>query len=382
MKTCIYNTESVTQGHPDKMADQISDAILDAILKEDKDAKIDCQTMLSNGMCMIAGEMSTKSYVNLSDIIRSVIRSIGYTDASYGFDYRTVGVLNSITEQSADINSAVNRVDGKIGAGDQAVVYGYAINEDENYMPKAHSLAHKLSYRLAQVRKDGTMPFLRPDGKVMINSLCEDGRLQKINKVIVSTQHSIDVPYNIIKESIIDEVIKKSISKELFFDDIEFLVNPSGQFVIGGPQANIGISGRKTVIDTYGAFCPWGGGVLSGQDATKIHRSGAYIARYIAKNIVASGLCKKLMIQLGFVISKSQPISISVNSFGTSKVDDDKLVKIIKDVFPLELSQIIEHLELNKPIYQNSAVYGHFGNLLHTFKWEELDKCEQIKDYI
>jgi S-adenosylmethionine synthetase len=381
MKEVIYSTESVTQGHPDKMADQISDAILDAVLSKDKDARIDCQTILSNGMCMIAGEMNTDSYVHLSNIIRTVIRNIGYTDASYGFDYRTVGVLNSITEQSPDINKAVNKSNGQIGAGDQAVVYGYAINESNNYIPEALNLTHKLSHRLSTVRKDGTLPFLRPDGKVLLNSIYEDNKIKSIDKVIISSQHSIDVPMNILKESIIDEVIKKTIPKGLISSNIEYIVNPAGQFVIGGPQANIGISGRKTIIDTYGGFCPNGDGVLSGQDATKIHRSGAYISRYIAKNIVASGICERFQLQLTYVISKSEPISMNINTFGTSKIDDEDIIKMIKKIFALNIKDIISYLKLDKPIYQQTATYGHFGNFLNDFSWEKIDKIDEIKDY-
>jgi S-adenosylmethionine synthetase len=380
-KQYLYSSEAVTQGHPDKMADQISDAILDAVLKEDKKAKVDCQTILSNGMCMVAGEMTTEAYISLSDVIRGVIRSIGYTDASYGFDYRTVGVLNSITEQSIDITNAVNKKDGKISAGDQAVVHGFAVKDGKNYLPKINNLAWKISHKLTQCRKDGTLPFLRPDGKILINGIYEDNNLVSIDNIIISSQHSIDVPQDIIKESIIDEVIKKSVPQDLL-SNTQFIINPSGHFVVGGPQANIGISGRKTIVDTYGSFCPYGGGVISGQDATKIHRSGLYLARYIAKNMVAANICEKLQVSFSYSISNPEPISIDVNSFGTSKIEDSKIIEIIKKVFPLDLNCVIKHLQLDKPVFQKSAIYGHFGNLDNDFSWEKIDKKEEIEQYI
>ncbi len=378
----LFTSESVTEGHPDKMADQISDAILDYIIERDKKARVACETLLSNGFCIIAGELKTTTYAPMQEIVREVIREIGYTDALYGFDYRSAGVLNAIGEQSPDINIGVDKEGGEIGAGDQGLMFGYACKETPSLMPLPIYLAHKLTMGLAKARKDGTLPFLRPDGKAQVTVKYVDGKPKEIKTVVVSTQHDPDVNYNRLKDAVIEEIIYSAIPKELIADDIEYHINPTGRFVIGGPQGDAGLTGRKIIVDTYGGSCPHGGGAFSGKDPTKVDRSGAYAARYVAKNLVASGVCEKATIQIAYAIGVVEPVSIMVDTHGTAKVDEKKIESCIKELFDLTPKGIIESLDLFRPIYRKTAVYGHFGRELPEFTWEKTDKVEEIKEYL
>lgn len=381
-KEFLFTSESVTEGHPDKMADQISDAILDFIIQRDKNARVACETLLSNGFCIIAGELKTSTYAPMQEIVREVIREIGYTDALYGFDYRSAGVLNAVGEQSPDINMGVDKESGEIGAGDQGLMFGYACKETPTLMPLPIYLAHQLTMGLAKARKDGILPFLRPDGKAQITVKYVDGKPKEVKTVVVSTQHDPDVSYNRLKDAVIEEIVYKAIPKELIADDIEYHINPTGRFVIGGPQGDAGLTGRKIIVDTYGGSCPHGGGAFSGKDPTKVDRSGAYAARYVAKNLVASGVCEKATIQIAYAIGVVEPVSIMVNTHGTSKVDEKLIESCIKELFDLTPKGIIKTLDLLRPIYKKSAVYGHFGRELPEFTWEKTDKIEEIKEYL
>ncbi len=378
----LFTSESVTEGHPDKMADQISDAILDYIIERDKNARVACEALLSNGFCIIAGELKTTIYAPMQEIVRDVIREIGYTDALYGFDYRSAGVLNAVGEQSPDINMGVDKASGEIGAGDQGLMFGYACKETPSLMPLPIYLAHKLTMELANARKSGTLPFLRPDGKAQVTVRYEDGKPKDIKTVVVSTQHDPDVSYDRLKDAVIEEIIYKVIPKELIADDIKYYINPTGRFVIGGPQGDAGLTGRKIIVDTYGGSCPHGGGAFSGKDPTKVDRSGAYAARYVAKNLVASGVCEKVTIQIAYAIGVTQPVSIMVDTHGTAKVDEAKIETCVKDLFDLTPKGIIESLNLLRPIYKKTAAYGHFGRELPEFTWERTDKAQEIREYL
>jgi len=377
----IFTSESVTEGHPDKMADQISDAILDDILSKDVNARVACETLVSNGFCMIAGELKTVAYCPMQDIARKVIQEIGYTDASYGFDYRSAAVLNGIGEQSPDINQGVDQASGEIGAGDQGLMFGYACRETPELMPLPISLAHRLTSKLAEVRKNGTVPFLRPDGKAQVSVRYVDGEPVSIDTIVVSAQHHDDIPENIIKDAILQEVIKEAIPSHLIHDDITYHINPTGRFVIGGPQGDAGLTGRKIIVDTYGGSCPHGGGAFSGKDPTKVDRSGAYAARHIAKNLVAAGVCDKATIQIAYAIGVAHPVSIYVNTHGTSQVSEESITKCVEDLFDLTPKGIITSLKLLQPIYRKTATYGHFGRENQGFGWEMLDRVEDIKSY-
>jgi S-adenosylmethionine synthetase len=378
----LFTSESVTEGHPDKMADQISDAILDYIIERDKNARVACETLLSNGFCIIAGELKTMTYAPMQDIARRVIREIGYTDAQYGFDYRSAGVLNGVGEQSADINQGVDQEGGEIGAGDQGLMFGYACKETDALMPLPIYLAHKLTYSLAEARKNGTLPFLRPDGKAQVSVRYEDGKPKSIETIVVSTQHSPEVTHDKLTEAIIEEIVQKVIPKDIISDNIEYHINPTGRFVIGGPQGDAGLTGRKIIVDTYGGSCPHGGGAFSGKDPTKVDRSAAYAARYIAKNLVASGACEKATIQLAYAIGVVEPVSIMVNTHESGIVDEKLIEKCVRDLFRLTPKGIIESLDLLRPIYRKTAAYGHFGRELPEFTWEKLDKVDEIKNYL
>jgi len=378
----LFTSESVTEGHPDKMADQISDAILDYIIQRDKNARVACETFLSNGFCIIAGELKTTTYAPMQEIVREVIREIGYTDALYGFDYRSAGVLNAVGEQSPDINIGVDKASGEIGAGDQGLMFGYACKETPTFMPLPIYLAHQLTQGLAKARKEGTLPFLRPDGKAQVTIKYVDGKPKEVKTVVVSTQHDPDVSYNRLKDAVIEEIIYKAIPSELIADDIEYHINPTGRFVIGGPQGDAGLTGRKIIVDTYGGSCPHGGGAFSGKDPTKVDRSGAYAARYVAKNLVASGACDKATIQIAYAIGVVEPVSIMVDTHGTAKVDEKKIEECVKELFDLTPRGIIESLDLLRPIYRKTAAYGHFGRELPGFTWERIDKVEEIRDYL
>jgi S-adenosylmethionine synthetase len=381
MNSYLFTSESVTEGHPDKMADQISDAILDYIIANDKNARVACETLLSNGYCVIAGELKTNTYAPMQDIARDVVREIGYTDASYGFDYRSAGILNGVGEQSCDINQGVDQDGGEIGAGDQGLMFGYACDETDVLMPLPIYLSHQLTSNLAKLRKDGILPYLRPDGKAQVSVEYVDGKPSKVKTVVISTQHAPEISQEKIKEDIISELIEKVIPADLRADDIVYHINPTGRFVIGGPQGDAGLTGRKIIVDTYGGSCPHGGGAFSGKDPTKVDRSGAYMARYIAKNLVASKICSKATVQLAYAIGVVEPVSVYVDTHGTSDIDNSEIEKCIRDTFKLTPKGIIESLDLLRPIYRKTAAYGHFGREENEFSWEKRDKVEEIISY-
>ena len=381
-KEYIFTSESVTEGHPDKMADQISDAILDYIIENDKNARVACETLVSNGFCVIAGELKTKAYAPMQEIARKVVQEIGYTDATYGFDYRSCAVLNGIGEQSPDINQGVDQADGEIGAGDQGLMFGYACRETDVLMPLPIYLAHRITERLAQVRKDGTVPYLRPDGKAQVSVKYRDDKPVSVETIVISTQHAPEVSQEKIHEDMINEVIKKVIPAELISPNIVYHINPTGKFVIGGPQGDAGLTGRKIIVDTYGGSCPHGGGAFSGKDPTKVDRSAAYAARHVAKNLVAAGACERATIQVAYAIGVVKPVSIMVNTHGTAVVAEEMIEKCIAELFDLSPKGIIESLDLLRPIYRKTAAYGHFGREDEDFTWEKTDRVEDIKKYL
>jgi S-adenosylmethionine synthetase len=381
-KEYIFTSESVTEGHPDKMADQISDAILDYIIENDKNARVACETLVSNGFCVIAGELKTTAYAPMQEIARQVIKEIGYTDSTYGFDYRSAAVLNGIGEQSPDINQGVDHADGSIGAGDQGLMFGYACRETDVLMPMPIYLAHRLTQRLAFVRKEGIIPYLRPDGKAQISVKYVGDKPVSVETVVISTQHAPDVTQEQIHKDVIEEVIRKVIPAEMMDDNTIFHINPTGKFVIGGPQGDAGLTGRKIIVDTYGGSCPHGGGAFSGKDPTKVDRSAAYAARHVAKNLVASGACDKATIQVAYAIGVVQPVSIMVDTHGTGKVEEDKIEACVKELFDLSPAGIIKSLDLLKPIYRKTAAYGHFGREEDGFTWELTNRADEIKKYL
>lgn len=378
----LFTSESVTEGHPDKMADQISDAILDYIIQRDPKARVACETLVSNGFCVIAGELKTNTYAPMQEIAREVIREIGYTDALYGFDFKSAGILNGVGEQSPDINQGVDREDGEIGAGDQGLMFGYACQETDVLMPLPIYLSHQLTLGLAQKRKDGTLPFLRPDGKSQVTVKYVDGKPVGIDTIVISTQHSPDISQQHIKDAVIEEIVHKYIPQQYLNNNIRYFVNPTGQFIVGGPQGDAGLTGRKIIVDTYGGSCPHGGGAFSGKDPSKVDRSGAYAARYVAKNLVASGACQKATVQVAYAIGVVEPVSILINTHGTGKVEDSKLCECVKAVFKLTPKGIIESLDLLRPIYRKTAAYGHFGRELPEFTWEKTDKIQEIQNFL
>ena len=382
MSEYIFTSESVTEGHPDKMADQISDAILDYIIERDKNARVACETLVSNGFCIITGELKTTTYAPMQEIAREVIREIGYTDATFGFDYRSAGVLNGVGEQSADINQGVDKDSGEIGAGDQGLMFGYACRETKELMPLPISLAHKITAKLAEVRKNGTLPYLRPDGKAQVSVLYRDGKPVSVKTVVVSTQHAPQIEQKQLRQDVIREVIEAVIPKELIADDIVYHINPTGRFVIGGPQGDAGLTGRKIIVDTYGGSCPHGGGAFSGKDPTKVDRSAAYAARYVAKNLVAAGVADKVTVQVAYAIGVVEPVSIMVDTHQDESYDSKLLEKCVRDIFDLRPAGIIKELDLLRPIYRKTAAYGHFGRELEEFTWERLDKVSEIKSYL
>ncbi|AAD36725.1 MULTISPECIES: methionine adenosyltransferase [Thermotoga] len=387
----LFTSESVTEGHPDKIADQISDAILDAMLEQDPRSRVAVETLVTTGLVIIAGEVTTRAYVEIPDIARKTILEIGYTRAKYGFDGETCGVLTSIHSQSPDIALGVDKAlevkTGEevadefeaLGAGDQGIMFGYATNETPEYMPLPITLAHKLAMRLAEVRKNGTLPFLRPDGKTQVTIEYEDDKPVRVDTVLISTQHDPDISQADLREAIIEHVINPVIPEQYRDDKMKILVNPTGRFVLGGPMADTGLTGRKIIVDTYGGWVPHGGGAFSGKDPTKVDRSAHYMARYVAKNVVAAGLADKFLIQLSYAIGVAKPVSIMIDTYGTAKVDEDKLLKVITELFDFRPGAIIKKLNLLRPIYRKTAAYGHFGRNEEEFTWEKLDMVDELK---
>lgn len=374
----LFTSESVTSGHPDKIADQISDAILDEILKQDENARVACETYITTGLVLIGGEISTTAIVDYQKIVRQTIKRIGYTRAKYGFDYQTCSVLVAFDQQSPDINQGVDYQNGEIGAGDQGIMFGYATNETKNYMPLALSYAHQLAQQLEKIRVDKTLSFLRPDGKTQVTvEYDKNNQALRIDAIVISSQHSEKVDLKTVQEGIKKHVINKVIDEKLLDKDTKYYLNPTGKFIIGGPQGDAGLTGRKIIIDTYGGYAAHGGGAFSGKDYTKVDRSAAYAARYIAKNIVAAKVCDRIQIQLSYAIGILSPISIAVETFNTAKVSDEIIIQTITDNFDLTPLGIIKMLDLKKPIYSKTSVYGHFGK--SNLRWEKLDKVEIFK---
>ncbi|HDM4097000.1 TPA: methionine adenosyltransferase [Staphylococcus aureus] len=390
----LFTSESVTEGHPDKIADQVSDAILDAILKDDPNARVACETTVTTGMALIAGEISTTTYVDIPKVVRETIKEIGYTRAKYGYDYETMAILTAIDEQSPDIAQGVDKAleyrdkDSEeeieaTGAGDQGLMFGYATNETETYMPLAIYLSHQLAKRLSDVRKNGTLNYLRPDGKVQVTvEYDENDNPVRIDTIVVSTQHADDVTLEQIQEDIKAHVIYPTVPENLINEQTKFYINPTGRFVIGGPQGDAGLTGRKIIVDTYGGYARHGGGCFSGKDPTKVDRSAAYAARYVAKNIVAAGLADQCEVQLAYAIGVAEPVSIAIDTFGTGKVSEGQLVEAVRKHFDLRPAGIIKMLDLKQPIYKQTAAYGHFGRTDVLFPWEKLDKVEELKDAV
>lgn len=390
----LFTSESVTEGHPDKIADQVSDAILDAILKDDPNARVACETTVTTGMALIAGEISTTTYVDIPKVVRETIKEIGYTRAKYGYDYETMAILTAIDEQSPDIAQGVDKAleyrdkDSEeeieaTGAGDQGLMFGYATNETETYMPLAIYLSHQLAKRLSDVHKDGTLNYLRPDGKVQVTvEYDENDNPVRIDTIVVSTQHAEDVTLEQIQEDIKAHVIYPTVPENLINEQTKFYINPTGRFVIGGPQGDAGLTGRKIIVDTYGGYARHGGGCFSGKDPTKVDRSAAYAARYVAKNIVAAGLADQCEVQLAYAIGVAEPVSIAIDTFGTGKVSEGQLVEAVRKHFDLRPAGIIKMLDLKQPIYKQTAAYGHFGRTDVLFPWEKLDKVEELKDAV
>ncbi len=371
----LLTSESVTEGHPDKMCDQISDAILDAILDQDINGRVACETLVTTGMVLVAGEISTNCYIDIPRLVRETIKDIGYTDAKSGFDYETCAVITSIQEQSSDIAMGVDTG----GAGDQGMMFGYACNETPELMPMPISLAHKLCKRLSEVRKKGTMDYLRPDGKSQVTVEYVNGVPKRVDTIVVSTQHDANVSEDKVKRDIVKHVINRVVDSKMMDDRTKIMVNPTGRFVIGGPQGDTGLTGRKIIVDTYGGIGRHGGGCFSGKDPTKVDRSAAYAARYIAKNIVAAGLAERCEIQLAYAIGVAEPVSVMVDTYGTGKVEDAKLTKLIRQYFDLTPHGIINMLKLRQPIYRKTAAYGHFGREEEGFPWEKTDLSDKLK---
>jgi S-adenosylmethionine synthetase len=371
----IFTSESVTEGHPDKIADQISDAVLDAVLKDDPMGRVACEVLVTTGICLVAGEITTKTYVDVPAVARGVIASIGYTDAAYGFDAKTCGILNAIQAQSPDIAMGVDTG----GAGDQGMMFGYACRETEELMPLPIMLAHKLVRRLAEARREGLLPFLRPDGKSQVSVEYENGQPKRIDAVVVSAQHDEDISTEELRAELKTHIIQAVVPPGMVDSRTRYHINPTGRFVIGGPHGDTGLTGRKIIVDTYGGMGRHGGGAFSGKDPTKVDRSACYMARYVAKNIVAAGLADRCEVQLAYAIGVADPVSVNVNAYGTGRVSEERLIELVRAHFPLTPRGMIEHLKLRRPIFRKTAAYGHFGRTEETFTWEATDKAEALR---
>jgi S-adenosylmethionine synthetase len=372
----LFTSESVTEGHPDKIADQISDAVLDSVLSDDPKSRVACETLVTTGLVVIAGEITTNAQIDFSQVARETVREIGYTRAKYGFDCDTCSVLTAVDKQSPDIAQGVDTG----GAGDQGLMFGFACNETEELMPLPIQLAHKLARKLSELRRDGSLPYLRPDGKSQVTVEYRDGRPFRIDAVVISTQHAPEVSNEQLREEILEQVIRATVPEELRDNSTKYHINPTGRFVIGGPQGDAGLTGRKIIVDTYGGYAPHGGGAFSGKDPTKVDRSAAYMARYIAKNIVAAGLAERCLVQLAYAIGVAEPVSVLVDTGGTGRVGEGKLSSLVRELFQLTPQGIIETLNLRRPIYRKTAAYGHFGRSDEGFTWEVADKAQALRE--